>query len=88
MSYFFKYICLENKHLIKQINFNIYNILLIGKTNVGKSTLINEFLGLKKVKTILQKRERDVRHLLLILKNILEKEIMFAIIYMILMAFN
>ena len=48
MSYFFKYICLENKHLIKQINFNIYNILLIGKTNVGKSTLINEFLGLKK----------------------------------------
>lgn len=48
MSYYFKYICLENIHLIKKKNLYLYNILLIGKTNVGKSTLINEFLNLNK----------------------------------------
>ena len=31
-----------NKNII-----NIYNILLLGNTNVGKSTLINEFLKLE-----------------------------------------
>ena len=48
MSYYFQYKCLENTHLIKEKNFNLYNILLIGKTNVGKSTLINEFLNINK----------------------------------------
>lgn len=35
--------------IIKEIDeMNFYNVILIGNTGVGKSTLINEFLQLKK----------------------------------------
>lgn len=43
---------LEKKYInkLKKIIANNFNILLVGNTNVGKSTLINEFLSLSNSK--------------------------------------
>jgi ribosome biogenesis GTPase A len=52
---------MEKKYInkLKKIIANNYNILLVGNTNVGKSTLINEFLNLSNSRKEKRRRWRS-----------------------------